>query len=470
MPWPFTTMRLPKLTSFLDLADTTAGTGIWKQALPPEDLRSLLSMAQAPMGVGISERLQSLLAPDQVVRVPLVVHPDKVETIGMDAEKSVRIIEGYTAAASSDSVGTDHLRAVYYPRRTTHTHDGFAVWLDEAGLMVQLNGWRPLLPEPEAQVITTAWYTWYAVPCLTPETIQAIETDAGETLLLGLDFYRAEDRLIFREHPVGLCPGGRMTLVCRKQNASPLAFCLGLDGGYDLQASAVQVSRHVPTVERLQRMLCDLVGAFVLPHEEIIQAYMQLDRGIRYTGVTQDFLVPYDHTPIPVGTTLPAGYVFGELIKLHTRGGAGEDWWRALDWSVGLPLDDVCPVPGITMPGHPIRAVGYDDNGTIRAKLYPLGSPENLARYQTWCRNQERRLPADKCLAPLLDARDPGSMAQVNDVLQVDGLALLFNQTWGRRAIIADIRASVPDRVLQALRQWCPTTAVLLIRRLPDLP
>jgi hypothetical protein len=61
-------------------------------------------------------------------------------------------------------------------------------------------------------------------------------------------------------------------------------------------------------------------------------------------------------------------------------------------------------------------------------------------------------------------------MAQVNDVLQVDGLALLFNQTWGRRAIIADIRASVPDRVLQALRQWCPTTAVLLIRRLPDLP
>lgn len=259
-------------------------------------------------------------------------------------------------------------------------------------------------------------------------------------------------------------------LVYRQPAQTPAAFSLMQDAPFERQSSVAQVCRRSPTIERLQAMLCDLAGLYRLKHDDIIQGYVRLDRGVRYSGLDRDYLVPYDHTPVEVGTDLPAGYVFGEGIALYSRGDAGENWWQNLDWSVGLSLNDVCPVPGITMPGRPIRALGYDDGGTVRVKLFPDGAPANVTRYQTWCRDQERRLPASKHLAPLLNARDPGSMNGAGDELQVDGLELLFNQVWGRRAIVADIRRAIPARVIAALREWCPTTAVLLIRRLPDLP
>jgi hypothetical protein len=463
-------MKQPNLTQYLDTADSAAGTGLWRQALPPEELRLLLAMSQSLQGVGVAALLQRLLTVEHMLRVPAVVLPDQIEVIGMDVEKSIRIIEGNAASSASDAVGTEHLRALYFPRRVVHTLDGTAVWMDEDGLLVMLNGNLPLLPDPNALVTTTAWHTWYAIPCMASQEIITIELLSGETLLVGVDFYQSADRLIFREHPLSYDATGSLTFVYRQYAPTPAAYSLRQDIAFMRQASVAQVSRRVPTVERLQQMLCDLAGLCCLEHADTIQSFTVLDTGVRYSGLSRDYLVPYDHTPVAVGTNLASGYVFGEGIKLHSRGTAGANWWQNLDWSVGLALDAVCPVPGLTMPGRPIRALGYDDNGTVRVHLFPEGTPANIARYQTWCRDQERRLPASKHLAPLLDARDPGSMDEAGDELQVDGLELLFNQVWGRRVIIADIRNSVPMRVVAALREWCPTTAVLLIRHLPDLP
>jgi len=451
-------MRPPNIVpDLVDTADAAAGTGSWREALPPEQLQLLVAISQGVLATGLLESLTNLIDDKHLCRESLVVQLDTIEVIGMDMEKSVRITE---AAVESESI-----RTMYYPRRASHTQDGTAGWLDEDGLQVFLNGTAPFLPAAEARVSETngLWQTWYAVPYLGNLDINAIETPTGDTLLGGIDFYRSEDRLIFREHPLMFTRTSSLTLLGWAAAPALAAYSVQQDGDQATQQVITQLCRHAVTPERLQVAACQLAGAFVMQEPDTIQSSAELDRGVRYRGLHREWIVPYDHPRLAVGTEVGVGYVFGDLVRLSWRGTQGQDWWRNLDWSGGLPLAGLCPVPGITMPSRPIRAVSYDDSGTIRINLFPEAMPANLIKYQTWCRNQERRQPGSQQLATYLGIEDPGVE------VQVDGLALLFNALWGRRVIIADLRVSVPRRVEALLRQWCPTTAVLLIRRLPDL-
>jgi len=451
-------MKLPNaLPDLVDTADSAAGTGCWREALPAEQLQLLTAISQGVLASGLLESCTNLTDATRLCRENLPVQLDTIEVIGMNLEKSVRILEA--------STGSEPIRTMYYPRRASHTQDGEAGWLDEDGLQLFLNGTAPFLPDPRASVSATAgiWQTWYAVPYRGNLDITAIETPEGDTLLGGVDFYRSEDRLIFREHPLAFTRISSLTLLGWAAAPALAAYSVHQDGDQQTQRVIMQLCRRTATPARLQAAACQLAGAYVLREPDTIRSSAELDRGVRYRGLNREWIVPYDHPRVPNGTKLDAGFVFGDLVRLSWRGEQGPDWWRNLDWSGGLALDGLCPVPGITMPSRPIRAVSYNDSGTIRVNLFPEATPANLAKYQTWSRDQERRQPGQSRLLQHLGIEDPGIE------VQIDGLALLFNALWGRRVIIADLRKSVPRRVETMLRQWCPTTAVLLIRRLPDL-
>lgn len=446
-------MQTPeRITTLLDLAASFTGSGVWQQALPDRDLAILHGLAKSSVASGVVNRLRGLLTHESTSLEPFWVQDGAIETIGFDAARSVRVTE------------TGDLRSTWYPRRAVHTADGFSRWADEDGLLVLMNGENPMLPDGSYSAdIPGTWETWYAVPINQVGDVLALRCPDGTQLLAGSDFYRSEDRLLFREHPLTTSTDGSFLLVLRRPTNSLIAYSCGRDCTEATANHLAQALRHTPTAARLQAAARATAGLLTVSTQDVIVKTAELPVGVRYTGNLQDYLVPYDHKTLPVGTILPAGYCFGDGIKIQDRGQDGPDWWRSLDWSSGLSLDSCCPIKGITMPANPIRALSYSDGGTIRVKLYPHGTPQAVARYQAWCASIERRLPVGKHLAGVLGITTAGVEQQV------DGLNLLFTHTWGRRVMVADLRESIRPNVVRMLRDLAPVTATLIIRRLPDL-
>lgn len=441
--------------SLLDTPTALLGDSIWREALGPQ-IRLLDALAQAGGSLQVLNRLQGQESRTPELRI-VELSAAVTDLIGMDVARSTVV--------TSTSDGLNPLRSSMQPRRARHTLDEYTVWIDTDGYSVTSFNQYLLLPDTPRFVAedTAAWQTWWVCAC--PEDLGEVVAvyTKDSVLLAGLDFYRSLDRLLFRQHPAVLFEDGVLRVAARAPRMDNVAYTARVEGSMDVVQAAAVIMRQGPTVKRLQTLVDAMTGVIELREPGVVQQCIPLGAGARYVFEHQDLLVPFDHALLEPGTMLPAGYKFGEVIRLAEQGGQGPNWWRALNLSDGLLLDDVCPVKGITMPADPVRAVGYLDGDTVRVKLDVRGSPEQVERYQAFCRDVERRKESQ--LADLLGITTAGQTKYV------DGLDLLFRHVFGRRVILVLARTDAPAHVLKTLRDMTPLSTCLLVHRLPpDAP
>lgn len=445
---------IPPSASLLDTPLHLLGSGHWREALR-SGLPQLEALAQLPASLRLPSCLQGVESSPvglQTIKIRL----QHQETIGMDLQASVQVVQG--------SDGSATLRSSFMPLRVRHTFDGFLEWQDQDGYSILTQDGSLLVPETDAQVRGQSgglWQTWWTVSCPEdmPEVVGA-ESDQG-TLLAGVEFHHTSDRLIFRIHPDILFPDGFIRLLTWQPDLDQASFSTGLDGSSRVLSAVSACQRRGPTVARLQDLADALLATTVSPITGVIQSVIQLPTGCRYVLDTGDVLVRRDHEYLEVGATIAAGQVVGRQLELHQQGQQGSDWWRNLDLSSGLSLDTICPVPGLTMPAGPVRVTSYSDSGVIRVHVWPEGQPEAVERYQAWCQSSSRRLPESRGLAAAL------GMGTAGLTQYPDGLGLLFRLQLGSSAVVARHTPDVPRRVLQALQEFCPLSAVLLFHRTP---
>lgn len=443
-------MPLPS-PSLLDAPTALLGDSIWREALG--DQISLLDALAQAGGAHSLNRLQSMENDTPELRV-IELSALVTDLIGMDVARSTVV--------TSTSDGVMPLRSTMHPRRARHTHDDQVAWFDTDGCAVTSFEQLLLLPDVPRFVAedTAAWQTWWVCAC--PEDlgeVVAIRVPTG-VLLAGLDFYRSLDRLLFRQHPAVLFADGIIRACVREVQQDNVGYSVRMERSMAAIQATAEIMRSGPTLKRLQHLADVMTGVVVLPESGTVQQRKSLPNGTRYVMDTFDVVVPYDHPEVAVGAWLPAGYKFGETIRLVEQGTQGPNWWRALNLSAGVSLDEVCPVKGVRIPAESIRAVSFLDGSVVRVRLDVLGEPEQVRRYQAFCLAVERRKTSQ--LTTLLGVTTAGQ------TLYVDGLDLLFRHVLGRRVIMVLLRPGAPRRILQTLRNLAPLSTCLISHQIPD--
>lgn len=435
----------------LDTPEVHTGVSSWLESMGAEDLQLLQRLAQTTAGLG--------LLPSETghLRAPVERRQQKfnlvhVEIIGMDVSASIQVTE--------ISDGVEVHRSSHIPRRAVHTMDGHAVWLGEDGSRVLQNGESVLLPDAASLVgdDTSSWITWHALPWDPSLECLALHTPDGQLLLGGLDFMVSFDRILLPEHPAVLFPSGCVEVSVRSRKPwHPASFVLRQTTNPANATAAALLLRRAPTAGRLQRGLEALLNLTVMPTASTVEGYIPLAQGGRYLFTNQDLLVPYDHVPETFGNVLPDGYQLGQLVRVRERGDQGENWWQALDWSEGLSLDGLVPIPGLVIPPRPVRALAVEEDSRVAVRLHLEGEPANVTRYWKACRDAEASLPESRRMATLLDLEDTEERG-------VDMLAILFNNLLGRRAIVLECHPSVREKAEKFVREHMPVTAVLVVK------
>jgi hypothetical protein len=361
------------------------------------------------------------------------------------------------------TVNGQPMHVVVYPRRALHSQDGASIWADEDGVwlfqdgLLLLDGDDTYVPPDD----TAAWQTWYVLHWAPDMQAVMIDSPSGP-LLPGLDFFQTADRLLLRQHPRQVCPSGKMVILTKTPSSASESYCLRSELPTDqMQASAATLRKN-PTVARLQSWLDAETGVIRAPVSGSIDQVSSLEHGCRYVCAGADWFVPYDHKELQAGAVVTEGRAFGASMDLTEQGTNGPDWWRALDWSAGLSLDGLTPFQGLAVPPGMLLATAIDVAGVVRVRLTINGDPSVITRWQQWSLYAEQvRYSSSSPLATLLGFDTAGQTKMV------DGLALLFNGLWGRKAVVLSVRGAYNSVLIQELRARMPMTSLLIVQRLP---
>jgi hypothetical protein len=432
------------LTAYQDSIEKSLGAEAWREALSASDMKLLATMAAAG-AARVNAELASLLTDRRRQRVTLPV--SKVVNFGMQVAESAVDVQTVINGRS--------VHLVTYPRRVKHTQDSACVWADEDGVWLYQDGLL-LLPDDESYVDpddTGAWQTWYVLPW--NQDLNALYIEIQGTILLpGVDFYQTGDRLFLRQHP-GASGAASLIVVADQQPPNIAAFSLRSELPSAWTSSSLL--RGNPTTARLQVWLDAELGTVRAPVSGTITQTSSLEHGTRYVCAGQDWWVPYDCTELDPGTYVQKGQPFGNAATLYTGTAAG--WWRGLDWSSGLSLDNVCPFSGLHIPPGVIPATSVTYNGVVRVQLTLQGDPVVLAAWQQWCLAAEQAAyPSTSPLAQLCGFTEAGQTKLI------DGLQYFLDLWWNSSITVLVPQGHVPPALLQELRNRMPVTSVLIVQ------
>lgn len=162
-------------------------------------------------------------------------------------------------------------------------------------------------------------------------------------LILGLDFFVVQRRwLFFRQDPRTLFPDYvlRMHLaeraVYRPTNAYLLRASVQVNEKY-----ITQYYRSKSTPKAFQLALAAVGGIAVIHYNQrLLGKRAALDETV-YVFENETIRVGYPHTPLTVGQTYQADTLIGQGVQMFYDTGAGDSWWRAVPWGVGILLDPI---------------------------------------------------------------------------------------------------------------------------------
>lgn len=422
-----------KLKSFLDTPTISTGESVWVTNLAPEQQGLLRSLTQLPAvllndlsGAGFLP-----LANKQRTRVTL--DPAHMTPVGADT----RLGQLVTPVITSTGDVLPHLR----PSRLHSALDNSASWI-ENGDVVQVDA-DVLLPLQGATVVEELQRGWQAWRWSGP-SIEAISY-AGDLFLPGLDFIQQQDRVVLLDSMLSLIGAAVLVYTSRDRpdgRAALASITKSVGAALDVRARN--------TLHNLRTFAVEACSIYVAPTSSVVRAVSPC--GHRYRVSTDLWECVVRSATLQVGDTVTAGAQLGGTFKLHHGVGA---WWSTLDWSYGLELDELWPVPGVRTDNSNVTARRTGDMVSFSGLQGSSQSLQLLARWLTTAQQLHQ------VLITALDLDD-------GDSLTLPALDLLIGHLLGsRRVVVVEHDGRHPD-VLRFVRGNLPLNCVALYYRTPS--
>ena len=364
----------------------------------------------------------------------------------------------------------DGVVVTFRPRHPLHPNGGTALLFTENDnafeALAAESGEFLLWPaEPDAQPVylpdeyRPVWF----VPWDEELDTSALQSTGGRLLLAGVDFVQSANVLTLYIHPLQLFPDRKIQIVAaRRRQRSVHSFTMKLEGVAGPTQYIARWQRDRQSPKALKLALAQACGRVICPRDTFVLAVAAEGEGARYTCEGFDLRVPYAHTRLSAGDFLEAEEIVGGGFNV-LKGPGDSHWWRALDWSGGLSLDDLCPVSGLTVPDAQIR-LDVDPtttdslNGIYHVRPHIQGSDAVLTRYWQWLEFSE------DATGILLDAAV--GLGSKDDAHYANGIDFYFSNLLGVRAMIVQLPASLSATELRVartfLKQEQPLGVVLL--------
>lgn len=292
----------------------------------------------------------------------------------------------------------------------------------------------------------------YVVPI--PLGLRPSVLRAGERVFVtGLDFTPGEGCLVFHEPPEKLFPEAFFMMASAETSTtSPLSFTWQMD---DLHTPGKHVAHYLRESQSLQAFrlaVLEAAGICLLPADGVLQDVKITGRLYRY--VFEDFVVEvdYPHTPLEIGNFYAKDTAVGSLIQVF--GPASGMWWRALNWSEGLPLDGLCPFAGLIVPD---RIVQFEvSGGGYRFEV--LGDAATQERFWAYLRQVE--VFCGKSMAAVLSGTE-----------RRNPIDFIFQYLLGSRAIVIAVEESAVGgtrarNALNFARREKPAGSVIITKQI----
>jgi hypothetical protein len=282
-------------------------------------------------------------------------------------------------------------------------------------------------------------------------------------LLLGIDYFGGDGVLVLREHPDESLPGlfGYGVPYTR-----PFLF----DFIYHSNAAGPVLHRfirQVQTPKLLEAAVAQVAGLQVAEEDTyILQRIDQPDGSTTYLHERGVWHLRYAHEKLNTGDTVPQYDNVGGHIRVW-HGEPDTLWWRALDWSDGLDLAQICAVPGVTVPDRFVRVRTVGTDATTGKPLVELdldfADAAAEARYWAFIRMAERI--TNVWLCDLCEVTEHPLSAP----RQIQALEFYFAQVLAGQLVVIDLRtqlisANVRARALAFIEQHRLTGGALYVR------
>lgn len=250
----------------------------------------------------------------------------------------------------------------------------------------------------------------YFVPI--PLTLEPISiTTNSRELTVGCSFIAGPGYLLFYEDPYTLFPDN----IIFVRNALSLEshtmdYVYQVDNVYSDGRYIAAYMRTTHSAVALKLALAEIAGLPILHDDSVLQKIYTNYENTVYEFDTQVVTVPnyIDHDTLSIGTTYPAGTIFGSAyINIYSAANVSDTpWYRTSDldevWSAsGLSLNTITPFSGIVVPDT-TGTFAYNGStaGGGTAHYYISGvTGSNTGSYWSFVRSSENY--TDKYLADI---------------------------------------------------------------------
>jgi hypothetical protein len=292
-----------------------------------------------------------------------------------------------------------------------------------------------LFPMEGADAAAVAESHWLQPSWRVPldEPVQcAVICGREKRLVRGIDYYGSTQGLLFRQSPADVVD---TQLVLQGVTAGS-DYLLDIVYPALTPGTALQrFVRQVQTPQLLEAALAQVCGLVVAEEDTVIlQSIPQPDGSWTYVHAAGVWHVPYAHDTLTPGTLVPQYAHVGGLVRV-IHGAAGTRWWRRVDWSAGLPLDQLCPVRGLRAPDTEVaaRSVGVDAATGKQLVEFPLiGTTTQVAQYWQHVRTGEQ--VTGLFLADVLGVAAPETVVSINPV------EFFFAQLLDAHLVVVELR------------------------------
>lgn len=336
---------------------------MWLSGMADDQIPLLLSLNQAaPRGLTDLGGL-TILKSSKVKSQFLRLNSAQARPCGWDARRGAM----YAPILTSYGDTIPNLRRV----QNVYTLDGLAQWVEDQ-CSLQIEGLELLIPLSEARMEPDIDSSWFEIPWELPGEIVCIRHE-GQVYLPGSDFLQQGSRLVLLDTAAHLL-GERLEILTRHVKNDGRAYVAGYSEAVE-EAIAV---RRGNTLRRLEAFVATACKLLVVPEDSILRSVSPTPQGCRIVSDNWEGFIasPRDHPE--AGRVVRAGEKLGGTFDILHQGGA---WWKTENWDLGLPLDALWPVPGVSTNNSPIQITRAADKLRIEGLQ---GTPSALSSLSAW--------------------------------------------------------------------------------------